>query len=157
VKSFSSLAGMAQHLVLLEATTLASINHGLEKAARKVEKRAKAKIGTYQDGDAAGHPAWAELAESTKADRVRKGYSENDPLLRSGKLRDSISHHTDHLVAVIGSNEDVAVWQELGTNKIPPRPFLGTALYESIDDIKKIVGGAVVSGIVGGKVLSHKI
>ena len=156
MNSITSLAHMAAHLALADARILQGLHSALEKSAQKVEKRAKGKLGKYQ-GSNGMHGAWNELADSTKADRVSKGFSDNDPLLRTGALRNSIKHETRGLTAVIGTNSDVAVYQELGTAKIPPRPFLGAALYEELDSIKKNLGHATVSGIVGGNLLSHKI
>lgn len=126
---FSNPAAFAAHL--LQAA--AAMEHGeataLEKAAVLVEKRAKDKIGEYQD--AVGPFAkWAELADSTKIDRVRKGFPENEPLLRTGAMRDSIEHTVADHEAHIGSNNDIALYQELGTSRIPPRSFLGGAMAE---------------------------
>jgi len=151
-----SLADMALHLLEAEARMLVTLEHGLEKAAAEIDKAAKDKIGEYQAANGM-HDAWPELADSTKEDRVRKGFTENDPLLRSGELRDSMGHETKGLEAAIGSTSDIAVYQELGTDKIPPRPFLGAAAYEHIDEVKKIVGGAVITGIVGGSALPYKV
>lgn len=141
---------MAQHLATQPALMLAHLDRALEKAAVKVEKRAKAKIGKYQDTDGM-HDAWPELADSTKADRVRKGFTENDPGLRTGDMRDSIEHKTKQLEAVIGSNSDKLLYFELGTNKQPPRSVLGAALYQEMPEILKIVGGATVKGIASGE------
>jgi hypothetical protein len=49
------------------------------------------------------------------------------PWRRSGTLHASISHNVEQGVAVVGSTDPIAVDQELGTNKIPPRPFLAPA------------------------------
>lgn len=151
-----TLAEMALHLVTAEAKLLVSLEHGLEKVAATIDQAAKDKIGEYQAANGM-HDAWPELADSTKAERSRLGFTENDPLLRTGELRDSISHETKGLEAAIGSTSDIAVYQEMGTDKIPPRPFLGAAAYEHIEDVKKIVGGAVITGIVGGKALDYKV
>ncbi|CAJ0705821.1 HK97 gp10 family phage protein [Ralstonia holmesii] len=156
MKEFGDLASFAAHLVLAEVTAHKALEKGLDKAAAHIEHAAKDKIGEYQAANGM-HEAWPELAESTKEDRVRKGFTENDPLLRTGDLRDSISHETHGLEAAIGSTSDIAVYQELGTDKIPPRPFLGAAAYESIDEVKKLVGGAVITGIVGGNSLDYKV
>jgi len=152
-----SLAEMALQFATADARLLVALEHGLEKAAAKIDKAARDKIGEYQDANGM-HDAWPELADSTKKERSRLGFTENDPLLRTGELRDSISHETDgHLTAIIGSTSDIAVYQELGTDKIPPRPFLGSAAYEHIDDVKKLVGGAVITGIVGGNALDYDV
>jgi HK97 gp10 family phage protein len=149
MKQFGSLAAFAAEIPALEDGVVLELERGLEAVAAMIEKTAKDEIGEYQEA-VGPFPAWEELADSTKADRVSKGYTENDPLLRSGALRDSISHQTKGLEAVIGSDSDIAVYQELGTSKIPPRPFLGPAVERNHEAIKKIVGGAVVKGLLGG-------
>lgn len=131
-------------------------HRALEKAARVVEREAKAEIGEYQ-GQAGPFVAWAELAQSTKDDRVRNGFAENEPLLRTGDLRDSIGH-TVHMhdpqsgEATVGSNSDIAVYQELGTRHIPPRSFLGGALVRKTNEVKAICGQEVVRALVGDSV-----
>lgn len=154
MREFSDLGQMAEHLLVAQVSTLIALEHGLEKVAVHIEKKAKAKVGEYQPANGM-HDAWPELAESTKEDRVRQGYTPNDPGLRNGDMRDSITHETKHLEAVVGSDSDKLVWFELGTSKQPPRPVLGAAAYESQEKITEILGGAVVTGIVGGRSLSH--
>lgn len=149
MKQFGSLAAFAAELVTLDAKVRAQLEEGLKKVALKVEKTAKDEIGTYQSA-VGPYPAWEPLADSTRADRVSKGYTENDPLLRSGQLRDSISHVTRGLEADIGSDSDIAVFQELGAAHIPPRPFLGPAVEHNHAAIRKMIGGAVVKGLLGG-------
>ncbi|WP_287496913.1 hypothetical protein [Pandoraea sp. CB10b_02] len=149
MKQFGSLAAFAAEIATLEAGVVFQLHQGLEAVATKIEHTAKKEIGEYQEA-VGPFPAWEELAESTKADRVRQGYTENDPGLRSGQMRDSIEHQTQGLEAVIGSNDDRLVWFELGTTKQPPRPVLGPAVEHNHEAIRKIVGGAVVKGLLGG-------
>jgi phage gpG-like protein len=76
---------------------------------------------------------WQPLAPSTVAEKQRLGYtgqiSETDPLLRTGRLRDSLRAEAESTSAgatgIVGSDDPVAVWQEFGTPHIPPRPFIG--------------------------------
>ena len=150
-----SLASFALHLAVMEVAVKKEMEHGLKKAAKIIEDAAKAEIGNYQE--AIGEfDAWAELADSTKSDRLNQGYTENDPLLRSGKLRDSIGSTVDGLEAAIGSNLDIAVYQELGTEKIPPRPFLGTAAEHSKSKVKAIVGRSTAKGLLEGALVGSK-
>ncbi|WP_045736805.1 HK97-gp10 family putative phage morphogenesis protein [Xanthomonas sp. MUS 060] len=149
MKQFGSLAAFATQLTVLEAGVVFQLEKGLDAVAAKIEKTAKEEIGEYQEA-IGPFPAWEELADSTKEDRIYKGYTENDPLLRSGELRDSISHETKGLEAAIGSDSDIAVYQEMGTETIPPRPFLGPAVEYNHESIRKIVGGALVVGLLGG-------
>lgn len=123
-------------------------HHVLEKAAVLVEKRAKEKIGEYQE-QAGPFVGWAELADSTKADRLRQGYSENEPGLRSGAMRDSIEHVVRDGEAQVGSDDDKLVYFELGTSKQPPRSVLGGAVVEEMDKICEIIGTSAVAALVG--------
>jgi HK97 gp10 family phage protein len=114
----------------------------LEAGAQMIQDEAKSVIGTYSF-------EWPQLAPSTQADREAKGYPANEPLLRTGELRDSITYTIvkPGELAEIGSNSDIAVYQELGTTTIPPRPFLlSSAFYkerEVVRLIKDVVGAAV--------------
>jgi phage gpG-like protein len=129
---------------LVSAAMIKQLEHGeheaLEWIGRVVEAEAKSAIGTYRYN-------WPQLAESTQAERAHEGYPANEPLLRSGEMRDSIGHVVgDHEVQV-GSNSDIAVYQELGTKSIPPRSFLVNAVKASIPAIKEISGIAIGAAI----------
>lgn len=149
-----ALAEMLKIGVAIEHET----HKALTRAAELVEHEAKAEIGHYQD--AAGPLAeWAQLAPSTIAEKEALGYAPPDnPLLREGDLRDSIGHKVEtHFnlsggEAAIGSDSDIAVYQELGTGHIPPRSFLGGAAVREEEKVVEILGGGVVSGLVGKEV-----
>lgn len=146
-----SLERFAAHLLTRVVEMDHAAHEGLTKAAKIVEKEAKAEIGHYQDA-AGPFPAWAELADSTKEDRASKGYPDNDPLLREGTMRDSIGHEVSHHEAVVGSNSDIAVYQELGTQHIPPRSFLGGAAARKSHEVGEILGHEAVKGLIGASV-----
>jgi phage gpG-like protein len=152
VKEFNSFAAFAAHLLTREALIAESIHNGLKIVATKIEETAKEEIGTYQ-AEVGPFPAWASLADSTKADRVAQGYAEDEPLLREGDLRESIHHDVAGLEAVIGSDSDIALYQELGTAHIPPRPFLGPAAIHNEKVMLEILGAATVVGIAGAEAL----
>lgn len=145
---FSSLGHFAAHLLKLQVGVALEAHQGLEKAATAIEKTAKEEVGTYQRA-IGPYGAWPELAESTKKQRVEQGYSENDPGLRSGAMRDSISHHTSMNEAVVGSDDQHLVWFELGTDKQEPRAVLGPAVEHNHHVIRKIMGRAFVRGLLG--------
>ena len=128
-----------------------ALHEGLEKAAQIVEDEAKSEIGTYQGGVGGIFAGWQELADSTKADRVAQGFPENEPLLRTGEMRDSIDHSVEGLTALVGSDSDIALWQELGTDKIPPRSFLGGAAFRKQDEVAEIIGDAGFAVLAGGE------
>lgn len=78
---------------------------------------------------------WQELAPITVHEKTELGYSPPDnPLVRTGEMRDSISYEvaldSRAMMIVVGSDVPYAVDQELGTERIPSRPFLGRAVYE---------------------------
>ena len=57
------------------------------------------------------------------------------------RLRRSIGHRSGADWTEIGSNSDVARWQEFGTDRIPPRSFLGRAMAEQgRDEARRVVG-----------------
>lgn len=108
-----------------------------------------------------GHelPEWPPLAPSTVAEKARLGFtgqvSDTDPLLRTGRLRDSIKAEAEaigYLVeGVIGSDDSVAADQELGTSKIPPRPFLAPAMMSVEPRAATALGELTVRALTPGQ------
>lgn len=111
-------------------------HHALEKGGKIIEEEAKRVIGTYDYN-------WPPLAESTVA---RKGT--DDPLLETGELRDSITHIVRGNSVFIGSDLEKAVWQELGTSKIPPRSFLMGAAVHKGEEAALTVANSVLSPLL---------
>ena len=149
MREFTHIGEMVAHLAEIAAAETLTLHKGLKTCATAIEKTAKAEIGVYQRevGNFAG---WVSLAESTQTDRAAKGFTPDDPLLRTGALRDSITHQIDELDAVIGSDSDIMVYQELGTDRIPPRAVLGPAAIRNKDLIMKTLGHAVAEGLLYG-------
>lgn len=151
MKTFDNLGKFAEHLAKTIIAQELAIKAALEKSARIVEREAKREIGHLQP-EVGPFQDWEELADSTKEDKERKGYvfnSDYNPLLRTGELRNSISHEVKGHEAAIGSTSQVMVYQEFGTSKIPPRAVLGPAIYKNKEIIKIILGSAVITGIIG--------
>lgn len=119
----------------------------LETVAKMIEAEAKRAIGTYLFD-------WPQLSEATQADRERKGFAPNEPLLRTGEMRDSISHQIIEpgKLAEVGSTSDVALYQEMGTSTIPPRPFLLPSVLYLEGPIKKVVSEIIGSAIAGASI-----
>lgn len=146
---FKDLGSLAAHFdrIAAHAANVKS-GAGLEDAAALLTEKARDNVGQYHD--AVGPvPAWAPLADATKADRVSQGYTEDDPLLRSGELRDSIGHEVSGNTAWVGSTSDLAPLHEFGTSRMPPRPIFGTALYENISEVVHQVGLTATAKIQG--------
>ena len=69
------------------------------------------------------------------------------PLLRSGALRDSVSHAVEGHTAVVGSTDPVAAYQEQGTPRLRPRPFLAPTAAALGEDLAREIGIAVTEGL----------
>jgi phage gpG-like protein len=154
MRSFASPAAFALFATHLVERVERETRTSLEEAARVVQAEAKRSIGDYQPA-AGPFAAWAPLAASTQQDRVAKGFTPNDPLLRTGALRDSIGRKVGQREAVVGSDSPIAVYQELGTRTIPPRSFLGGAAVRKTDEVVGILGRramAVLRGESGAEV-----
>lgn len=123
------LLDLAVHMPMSEKSALA-------EAAQLVETEAKEEIGHYQ-GSAGPFAAWAPL----KPDTIAHKANGDTPLLETGEMRDSIGTVVLDHEAHIGSNDDKAVWQELGTSRgIPPRSFLGGAAVRKSAEVKEVIG-----------------
>lgn len=146
-----TLLSFSEFLLTLPMAIEAHNAHALERAAKVVEKEAKDSIGEYQD-TSGPFVAWQDLADSTVTEKERLGFSPGDnPELRTGEMRDSIFHFVDAKAgkAFVGSNSDVLVYQELGTENMPPRSILGGALARKSHEIEKILGDSVKGALLG--------
>lgn len=114
---------------------------GLDKVGELAATMAASYPGHYQ-------PGWAPLKPETIA-RKRNG---DTPLLETGEMRDSITHELlpAELTVVVGSPDKTALFQELGTSRIPPRPFLELGMRNSLPYAADVFGEIAVS-ILGGK------
>ena len=91
-----------------------------------------------------------ERSAALMAETVRQALSEAPtagehgmPWLRSGTLRDSIGHEADDSEAVVGSSDPVAVFQEIGTERDRPRPFLSPVAERDGETIARSIGAAI--------------
>ncbi len=145
-KTYRSFGALARALERAAERLPATYAASMEAGAKAVQDEAKARIGHYQDG-------WRPLAQSTVAEKRRLGYAdeENDnPLLRTGEMRDSIKAEASERGFVVGSVDDVMVYQELGTSRIPPRPVLAPSLKATAPAIAKALGRAIRKTLTGG-------
>ena len=133
------LAEFALHLKEIERDLHEASRLIVRQACVMVAAEAKRVIGTYDYG-------WKPLAASTLEKK-----SADTPLLETGEMRASIEWSTSHdgMVGHVGSNNDKAVWHELGTSRIPPRPFLAGALHHEAPEIVKMAGKAAHATIAG--------
>lgn len=147
-KVLDSFGGLAEMLVADNLRMVVNLETAMGFAAKVVQKDAQDRIGEYQK-ETGPFPEWKPLADSTEAEKARLGYPLNSPLLRSGDMCDSIETEHNALEAIIGSKDPVARYQEFGTDRIPPRPFLGPAAYDSRDKVHRIIGKTAAASIGG--------
>ena len=136
MKEFSLLE-FASFLGTLSLETERANHQALEHAAVIVETEAKRVIGTYDYG-------WPPLAASTLAKK-----SADTPLLETGELRVSIEHQSTAHEAAIGSDDDKALWHELGTRTIPARSFLASAAMHKEAEVMQLIGRQTVMALSG--------
>lgn len=75
------------------------------------------------------------------------GEDHTTPWRRTGSLQAAIGRRSDATSAAIGSDDPVAVDQELGTRNIPPRPFLSTTAVAHAEDIALGIAGSITAAI----------
>lgn len=121
-------------------TPLADVIVALKTSQRDVEPGMLRVVGELMEENATlskdmiGHelPIWPPLAPSTVVEKERLGYtgrvSATDPLLRTGQLKDSIEPvvHAGlgEVTGEVGTDVRYAADLEMGTSRMPPRPFL---------------------------------
>ncbi len=114
----------------------------MSRACVMVQSDAMMRIGEYQAA-VGPFPRWQQLAPSTQEERARLGFTPNDPLKRTGELARSIEITIQGHTGYVGTNDPVAPYQEYGTARIPPRPFLGPAAFVNEARIQKLFVRAV--------------
>src|SRR6267378_1952769 len=129
MKKFDDLTSFIAHFAVIERAVHKHAKHGLEKSAQLIEKTAKEEIGHYQPA-VGPFPEWAPLADSTLAHHTSMGVGDS-PLLVTGELYASIEHKVQGDEAMIGTKMAIGAYQEFGTEHIPPRPFMGPAVFNS--------------------------
>ena len=109
----------------------------IARACELVAAEAQRVIGTYDYG-------WPSLAPSTLAKK-----SADTPLLETGALRASIQWNSSGNLGHVGSDSDIAVYQEYGTSRIPPRPFLAGAAMAMEPKIHDLFKRSVMAVVLG--------
>lgn len=139
-----SFAALSRQLANDATRFYGRLQYVLTVAVRDLDRTARSEYGIYQPS-VDSFPAWAELAPSTKADRVAQGFTENDPLLRSGSLRDAGQWEVHGLDGVAGNTDKRAFWHEFGTVNMPARPVYGPALARRMNFISSTLGHAIMA------------
>jgi len=138
-----SLTGFAAHLLTMRADVELAMEAAVERACQMVETEAKDSLGHY-------HRGWPRLQPETIA---RKATGDS-PLLETGEMRDSIEHTVvregREIHGYVGSNSDIAVYQELGTKTIPARSFLMGAAMRKEREVVEMTGRLVMGAMMQG-------
>ena len=105
-------------------------------------------------------PPLRDLRESTQAERIGKGYSANQPLLRDGTLRDSVIAVATPTTARIESTTPIAAYHEFGyvtqpfgnafanPVAVPPRPVFRYTIL-AVAPLVQELGGMVAKKVLG--------
>jgi phage gpG-like protein len=132
-----SILGFVAKLGAIEADLHLTESAIVAKACQMVAAEAKRVLGE-------GYPEWPALQPETLARKMGPG-----PLLETGEMRASIEWNAEGNEGFVGSNNDKAVWHELGTSRIPPRPFLMGAAMRMEPLIHAMAAKAVMAVMAG--------
>lgn len=64
----------------------------------------------------------------------------------TGRLRNSITHYADDNAVYVGSNVEHAAFEEEGTSKRPPHPYLRPAAEDHMDEWRQILEDELENG-----------
>ncbi len=111
-------------------------------------------LGKHIAREAAGYigvprPEWRPLSPATEARKAEEGYPTGAPLLRTSEMKNSIDYNVTGHKLTVGSTEKYAPEQELGTSRIPPRPFLSLAMNNSMDYAGVLFGTLILQTLQG--------
>jgi hypothetical protein len=90
--------------------------------------------------------------------KIELGFSPPDnPLLRTGDLRDSIEAEViDPFSGIVGSTSLKGLWQEMGTEgaqyPIPPRPFISKGLLETVPEAETLIEESMMALLTPGEI-----
>lgn len=149
-QQFGSVTDFLTHMSVVHQRIERHTERGLERVAKVLAKDMRQQIGHYQPA-VGPFPSWDALSPTYEARKVAAGFKAGAPLLRTGEMRDSIGHEVKGDQAVIGAKDPKAIAHELGTAKIPPRPFIGPAVFRNRKLIEQILGDALRDGVLGGE------
>jgi hypothetical protein len=156
MREFKSLTTFANFLQRTIANYPREEKKALNFIGVHLVEKAKESIGHLQKG-AGPFQTWPELSPFTVEDKLKKGFIFNDeanPLLRTGEMRDSITHSVSPQRLTVGSNSEILIYQELGTTMhgqehIPPRSVLGMTFFKEKFHIQEALADFLLHWISG--------
>ena len=75
-----------------------------------------------------------------------ESYAKENCPVDTGRLRNSITHAVEGDAVYIGTNVEYAPYVELGTSRMPARPFLGPAAENHGEEYKELFESAMKNG-----------
>lgn len=146
---WSGLSELVHDLGELAGIERAIVDEGIiPRLAAQVRDKAVSNLGHYQ-GQKGPYNAWKSLSKYTQAERVRLGFTADEPLLRTGTMAKEVTFDIEEggLSALIGLPQGstsglYGAVMELGNflHTIEPRPWLAPALYELSGQIANTFG-----------------
>jgi TP901-1 ORF40-like protein. len=91
----------------------------LKRSALKIQKDI---VDIFKTQGASQGIEWAPLTKQYLKEKIRKGYSEKK-LIRTSTLMQSWTWRLQPWMAVVGTEVPYAIYNEMGTYKMPARPF----------------------------------
>jgi len=132
-----SLQSFSTHLTMHALVARHEQRHALNEVGQLILAEARSAMGTYRYG-------WPPLQPSTVA-RKRNG---DTPLVETGEMRrDYGVNLVDDTTVEVGSNNPKAIWHELGTGHVPPRPVLQPAAQAVEPRASQIIGDRCLRGL----------
>jgi hypothetical protein len=142
---------------LLESRSIAAVaatRTALKEGAEIVKTAAQDVIGEYQPAKGPV-PAWAPLSPATQEDRVAKGYTPDDPLRRSGELRDSIDVRMigedtaavgvfDPEMVPIAASMEFGYFNVRANRFVEPRSFIIGTAFEKSEEVGGLIERAYI-------------
>lgn len=143
-----TLSSFSGHLLAMAGSSDKAAGSAVRTSAEMVRDEAKRVLGTYEYG-------WTPLQPAT----VKRKSRGDTPLLETGELRDSIvtsvgqnrvssGQFSAGFSAMVYSTSPKAVWHELGTRTVPPRPFLLPAALRLERDVVALVGKSIFNSLI---------
>jgi HK97 gp10 family phage protein len=141
-----SLGEFVAQLALVKVMEAKAERDAVRRGVEMIAQEAKDIIGTEYAG-------WPELADSTVARKQAKGQtgriSATDPEFATGELRASIGSQAEGLTGAAGTADPVAVYQEYGTSRMPPRSIFASAGHRKAIEVANAMGNIVAEAIAG--------
>ena len=115
----NTIEQLEQFLKELPAKVQEAANVTLQRSALKLHRDI---VEIFKTQGESQNIDWAPLTKEYLKEKIKKGYSEKK-LIRTSTLFQSWTWRLHPLMAVVGTEVPYAIYNEMGTYKMPARPF----------------------------------